>query len=220
MNHKTTGSTVDFQFRNLPARLSLRVGSSQLSKHGRRQVLLALYRAIKPLFGGIRSVELNHDDTSLWAYCRNMERPVSLRQALRIGEPRHNEGFEIRMRRLKFGLTQLQFAKHCELSRTHLSRIEHGHIHIRPETRVRIERAFRILLKQEAQKRTSADAQEKGFEVGREGASSPSGSHTSLDFICASRKTKNIPARIGPIKTPAKPKTCNPPKSASKAMKG
>ena len=52
-------------------------------------------------------------------------------------------GFELRMKRLKIGLTALQFSKLAGITHPYLSKVEHGHKPLSEKLRVRAESIFR-----------------------------------------------------------------------------
>jgi DNA-binding XRE family transcriptional regulator len=67
---------------------------------------------------------------------------INFTQAPSINTPEEQIGFGIRTRRLSFNLTQEAFARQVGINRSHLSQIERGRCHVRPETLARIEAVF------------------------------------------------------------------------------
>jgi DNA-binding XRE family transcriptional regulator len=76
---------------------------------------------------------------------KDFMRPVSMYQALNLETPSGHEGFVIRARRLRFGLSQEAFAKLAGVDRGRLSRIEHGHAKMSPLFRTKLFQAFNKL---------------------------------------------------------------------------
>ncbi len=140
--HTQHQSTLSFSRPGLSFRVEV---STHYSKRHRRQILLILYRAVKPILSCIQSSSFHHSDSSLWEAVREMSRPVSLHQSLGLGTGPKSFGFEARMIRLGYRQTQAQLAKLSGISRPRISLIEHGQTTIRPATRLRIEEAFRKL---------------------------------------------------------------------------
>lgn len=128
------------------------------SKRLRRQILLSIFRHLRPHFRLLRASLLRHGDSTILDSAKELMRPVSTHQAMRLRDPRGREGFALRMRRLNFRQTQAAFARLAEVSRSQLSRIEHGHHPMSPLFRVKVELAFRILENKRRRKRTNAHA--------------------------------------------------------------
>jgi transcriptional regulator with XRE-family HTH domain len=114
-----------------------------MSRKLRRQVLLALFRAAKGVLSDLDGLDVMHMDGPLQSSGAGPGRHVSLHQALSVATDAKAEGMGIRLRRLSFRLTQAQFAGLCELSRPHLSRIEHGKTEIEARTRAKLAFGFR-----------------------------------------------------------------------------
>ncbi len=112
---------------------------SRMTKRTRRQVLLALFKASRKVLDGLESSAFFHHDADLFETYREMNRSVSLHQALDVDSDARAEGLQIRLLRLSFRLSQKEFAELCGLSRTHLSRIERGRTNAEPLTRAKIE---------------------------------------------------------------------------------
>lgn len=112
---------------------------SRATKRARRQVLLALFKASKKVLGGLEASSFFHDDADLYETYREMNRTVSLHQALDVDSDARAEGLQIRLLRLSFRLSQAEFARLCGLSRSHLSRIERGRTNSEALTRAKIE---------------------------------------------------------------------------------
>jgi DNA-binding XRE family transcriptional regulator len=122
---------------------------SRGSKRHRRQILLSFFRLARPHFPSWQAAHLSHSDSSILDMVREMNRPVSLYQALNLRTPRGQEGFRIRTQRLGYGKTQRAFAELAQVNRSQLSRIEHGQLEMSPYFRARIELAFKKLSIQE-----------------------------------------------------------------------
>ena len=135
-------STVSFGCHEFTIRVKI---TTRKSKRFRRQTLLALFRHFKAHLPILYASLLTHDDSSDRNLFKDLARPVSLHQALGFTTPRSQEGFELRMRRLKFGQTQTAFATLARVNRGQLSRIEHGRLMMSASTRSKIEFAFGIL---------------------------------------------------------------------------
>jgi transcriptional regulator with XRE-family HTH domain len=135
-------SKVWFRYAGVLIRVEVR---SERSKKFRRQVLLLLFRAMKKSLRDLEALELTHGDSSIWAVCRDMDRRVSLHQALDLDTNAETQGFEIRLKRLHFGLTQEDFAKLSGISRVQISRLERGRMEMTPRTRIAVYEAFREL---------------------------------------------------------------------------
>jgi DNA-binding XRE family transcriptional regulator len=110
----------------------------------RRQILLALFRSAKRVLRDLDGLDVFHFDGAFPSTSIDYGKSVSLHQALSVTTEAKAYGLEIRLRRLAFRLTQTQFAKICEIPRTHLSRIEHGHVEIEALTREKIAFGFRL----------------------------------------------------------------------------
>jgi hypothetical protein len=106
---------------------------------------LSLFRHVKEQFAEMNATMFSHDDSTLLDQAKDLARPVSLHQALRMLTPTERDGFAIRLKRLKFGATQAEIAVMTGIPRTHVSGIEHGHFAITPLTRRKLEWAFRVL---------------------------------------------------------------------------
>jgi DNA-binding XRE family transcriptional regulator len=119
------------------------------SRRERRAILLAAYRRIAPLFKVVCVTEpeyengwIAHRDGSWQNAFRDLDRPISMRQAVKTRTQRQKLGFEIRMRRLKQGRSQEALAAAANINRSHLSRIERGHCQVKLSTLACIERVL------------------------------------------------------------------------------
>lgn len=99
----------------------------RLSKRQRRTILQTLYREIRPMLWYIRSEWLHHNDSTDLEGLRNFKRPLSFRQTPHFHTATGNFGYLLKLRRQELGLTQENLAKAIGISRTHISKIEHGH---------------------------------------------------------------------------------------------
>lgn len=126
--------------------IQIRVRST-LSKRHRRQVILALFRSAKLVLADLDGSDVYHSDSGVLSGSATLGRPVSLHQSLGVTTSARAEGLNIRLRRLALHLTQAEFATSAGLSRTHLSRIEHGRTEIEALTRERIAFALRLALR-------------------------------------------------------------------------
>lgn len=132
---------------------------SNYPKRFRRNILLSLYRHVKTEFAQFSATMLTHDDSSVLDMAKDFTRPVSIHQAVKLSGRRPNEGFSVRVRRLKFGATQKELAKLAGVSRTHLSAVEHGHFIMAPITRAKLDLAFRVLTNRARHRPTIAHAE-------------------------------------------------------------
>jgi DNA-binding XRE family transcriptional regulator len=115
-----------------------------LSKELRRSVLLIVFRSLKPLLR-LKNRAILHAESEAATHINEFIRPASMVQALELSNEAQKRGALIRLRRLKVGLTQQEFAKHAGISGNHLSKIEKGSFNIREKTSYRIEKAFESL---------------------------------------------------------------------------
>lgn len=136
------------------------------SKRFRRTILLSLYRHAKTEFASLTASMLTHDDSSLFDMAKDLDRPVSIHQAVQLRGRKPNEGFSVRVRRLKFGATQSELSKLAGISRTHLSAVEHGHFEMTPLTRAKLDIAFRVLTNRARPRPTIAHAAGVGHRGG------------------------------------------------------
>ncbi len=152
---------------------------TQMSKKVRRQVILALYRSAKAVLDDLDGLDVTHTDGAIPSTTADYGKSVSLHQALSVTTEAKALGMNIRWRRLAFRLTQTEFARLCEISRTHLSRIEHGHTEIEALTREKIAFAFRVVRGRNRSAQNSTGTG-RGFKTGArashsyQGSSSPS----------------------------------------------
>jgi DNA-binding XRE family transcriptional regulator len=132
------------------ARFNLKIEVKGLiNKRERRAVLLATFRRIDPLFKLLDFEDhrfdegwIVHRDGSWENAFRDLERGVKLRQAVRTRTSEQKLGFEIRMRRLKIGLSQQALAASAGINRSHLSQIERGQCRVKLMTLRLIENAL------------------------------------------------------------------------------
>lgn len=132
---------------------------SHFSKRLRRQVLLALFKAAKDVLCELHGRDVWHSDSGILSGYADLGRPVSLHQALGVTTSARIEGLNIRMRRLALGVTQVELSKATGLSRTHLSRIEHGHTTMEAMSREKIAFALKLA---SVKKRSAQMATTKG----------------------------------------------------------
>jgi DNA-binding transcriptional regulator YiaG len=110
---------------------------SLLGKRERRALLRVLFRQIRPYLKDQLGTTLDHSPDGNIRNERNRQRGLQeFSRAINPAEERL--GFEIRMKRLKLGLTQAQLAARLGLRRSHLSELERGLHRPRPQTRERI----------------------------------------------------------------------------------
>src|SRR4051812_19725577 len=92
--------------------LKVILASRKLSKEERRTWLQAAYRAIEGQFRNLdarrwtQSGSIVHQDQAWLDRLKSQERGLVLKRALKTDTPEQKLGYEIRMRRLKSGLTQ------------------------------------------------------------------------------------------------------------------
>lgn len=110
---------------------------SKLSKRERRTLARSLFTQIKPWMKTITRASIGHASHGLIIDQRNQQRIVRALQSRSIDTPTGRFGFDIRMQRLKLGLSQDEFASKLGINRSHLSRIERG-LHL-PRTKLQSE---------------------------------------------------------------------------------
>ena len=116
---------LEFRWCNANVRIDVESNSSH---RARRTILLMFYRKIEKQLEKASYVRLFHLDKPRWHGVAEINRVISLHQ---VPQGRTNTdlmGFEIRMRRLELGMTQTDLAVAAQISRSHISRIEKGHL--------------------------------------------------------------------------------------------
>ena len=128
---------------NRPFKMTLRI-EGRLSLRQRRVIANLLYREISKVFQFFGIAEVHHHDGDVMTWLKEEERGTSLRQACDVSTPHGRTGYEIRMKRLELGITQAGLARLSGLERTHISRIEKGHMKPRSETLLKIARCLKL----------------------------------------------------------------------------
>jgi DNA-binding transcriptional regulator YiaG len=108
--------------------------SSYLPPRARRTLAVELLRQMKPFLHWIRTISLNHFDVEDFNLSRTERRGIPLSMGKGLATRAGRLGFEIRLNRLQLGLSQKDFANRARLSRSYLSRIEHGLTHPKRNT--------------------------------------------------------------------------------------
>lgn len=146
-NETRRGTEMVVECTNFELKVEVR---GSVSQRERRAVLLATFRRISPLFKLMDFEEpvyeegwIVHRDGGWENAFRDRRKGVRLRQAVRSRTPEQKLGFEIRMRRLKLGLSQVSLARSANINRSHLSQIERGQCRVKLETLRRIESQLR-----------------------------------------------------------------------------
>ena len=103
------------------------------SKRQRRFFMSAVLRQIQKVFKiTFDEGTIEHFDDAFSPPHGSIERPLSLRQATAVSTPAQTDGTRFRAERLKRGWTQAQMAEKLGITRSQLSRIEHGHSRLHP----------------------------------------------------------------------------------------
>lgn len=107
---------------------------SRLGKRERRTIVRGFLRQIKPWLKYFKSGAIDHPNCAIIRSTRAIHRGISLDDAPSLENPKGALGYEIRMRRLRLGLSQTELAQRFQISRPHLSAIERGHHVPHPKT--------------------------------------------------------------------------------------
>lgn len=107
---------------------------SRLGKRERRTIIRAFLRHIKPWLFHLRDGAIDHPDCAIIRNTRTWRRGIPTDPGKPFDDPRAKLGYEIRMKRLRMGLTQTELAAQLDISRPHLSAIEKGHFTPRSKT--------------------------------------------------------------------------------------
>jgi DNA-binding XRE family transcriptional regulator len=124
-------TTLELRGRDFDLELKL---VSRLGKKERRTIVRGFLRQIKPWLFHLREGAIDHPDCAIIRSSRARRRGISIDQGLPFDDPRAKLGYEIRMKRLRMGLTQSELAAQLDISRPHLSAIERGHFTPRAKT--------------------------------------------------------------------------------------
>lgn len=116
---------------------------SKLGKRERRAITLSFLRQIRPWFKHFTHQSINHNASGVSFNLRDQERKVKQFHTQPITSLAGRIGFEIRMQRLKIGLSQVLLAKAAGIKRPHLSKIERGLHHPFPQTIQKIKNALK-----------------------------------------------------------------------------
>jgi DNA-binding XRE family transcriptional regulator len=115
--------------------------SGPVTRRQRRAMLLGIFHRVSPLFRLIEpgadeypNGSLIHCDGNGENLIRDLDRGIKLRQALKTETRSEKLGFEIRMLRLKKGLSQKKLANKLGIDRGNISEIEKGHHNAKPGT--------------------------------------------------------------------------------------
>jgi DNA-binding XRE family transcriptional regulator len=108
--------------------LELKILSRQ-GKQERRALIKSFLRQIKPWLQYFKEGAIDHPDCTIIRNQRAKSRGAKADQGQPIDTPAGALGYEIRMKRLKLGLSQSELAKQLQISRPHLSGLERG-LHI------------------------------------------------------------------------------------------
>lgn len=110
----------------------------------RRQLALAISKMASKTFGAFLGPNwITHPD-GYWANIERDEgREIPLNRAASFETDEARFGFEIRMRRLKAGLSQRELARRAGLDHSHLSLLERGRCRMRESTFARIHNALK-----------------------------------------------------------------------------
>jgi DNA-binding XRE family transcriptional regulator len=110
---------------------------SRLSTRHNRAIVLSFLRDLKPWFRYFKTAS-----TDLKRHRRDRSRRVQIFDASRFSTPEGHLGFEIRMQRLDYGLTQRQLAEKAGIAASQLSELERGRCKARDRTLLAITRAL------------------------------------------------------------------------------
>jgi transcriptional regulator with XRE-family HTH domain len=127
---------IDFPYGSL--RMVLDV---ELPRTERRTRLLAICDRIRPVMEGIwprQHISLWHEDSE----SKPIQGSLSLREALKVDTPDQARGFDLRIERLKSGLSQEDLAKRARIDRASISQIERGQRRPRKATIERLKAAL------------------------------------------------------------------------------
>lgn len=116
---------------------------SQLGPRERRVLARAFLRQLKPLLKMFSKSILGQNSHPPIFNVRNLRHKFRAFHSSPVTTDPGRFGFEIRMKRLKLGLTQQEVADQIGFNRTHLSDIERGVHHPMPLLRLRIDAFFR-----------------------------------------------------------------------------
>jgi DNA-binding XRE family transcriptional regulator len=124
-------TTLELQSKDFDLELKL---VSRLSKRERRAIIRGFLRHIKPWLAHLRDGAIDHPNCAIIRSTRARQRGISKDQGLLFDDPRAKLGYEIRMKRLRMGLTQKDLATKLKISRPHLSSMERGQFTPRAKT--------------------------------------------------------------------------------------
>ena len=111
-------------------------------KRERRALLLSFFRQIRPWLKHVTHVACDHTSDGIIRSAKYRNNHVGMVKTASLSSLSGAVGYEIKMQRLKLGLTQAAVARAIGIQRTHLSDIERG-IHLpRPETRAALGRVL------------------------------------------------------------------------------
>lgn len=117
---------------------------ARLDPRERRAIVRSFLGQIKPWIRLFTRSTIDHSSSGYIRRRRSHERGVSTFESRPISTLKGQVGFEIRMQRLKFGLSQAELAAILNVRRSHLSDIERG-LHLpRPRIRAALEKALSI----------------------------------------------------------------------------
>jgi DNA-binding XRE family transcriptional regulator len=109
----------------------------------RRQIAMMIADMVSKVFGELNDSWIVHPDGYKANIPRDEDREIPLNRALKLVTEEGRIGFEIRMRRLKFGWSQRELSRRSGVDFKQISLIERGRCRIRETTFTRLHWAFK-----------------------------------------------------------------------------
>ena len=119
---------------------------SKLGKSARRTVVRSFLRQIRPWIEHFNRTDIHHSENRRVIEESPEGRKLKPFQSRSIESPQGALGYEIRMTRLKLGLSQVRLAAELGIQRSHLSDIERGMYYPHLRTRLKLQEALGIRL--------------------------------------------------------------------------
>ena len=136
------GRTSILELSGSVAHLTLRIQSRMAPKQ-RRMIAVTFLKQIRPWLSYFQGAKLTHlGEGYLPNFARDQNQALLLRQFPGIQTSESQFGFEVRMQRLKMGLSQEKLAAMIKTSPCRISLIERGMVQMRKSTMQKIQRVL------------------------------------------------------------------------------